>query len=148
MSLTGAQWIGDRKRKTTGRQPSPFLRKAFFLPGPVRKATLHWTALGVADLHLNGQKIGRDFLMPGWSDYRKRTQVLSVDVTRLLRPGSNRIGAILGDGWYCGYLLWKKDRNFYGKHPQLLARLEIELTSGRRISIVTLHGSRPSWPKN
>jgi len=137
MSLKGAQWIGDRKRKTTGRQPSPFLQKLFSLPGPVRKATLHWTALGVAELHLNGQKIGRDFLMPGWSDYRKRTQVLSVDVTRLLHPGQNRIGAILGDGWYCGYLLWKKDRNFFGKHPQLLARLEMELTNGRRMAVVT-----------
>ena len=75
--------------------------------------------------------------MPGWSDYRKRVQVLSTDVTKLLQTGPNRFGAILGDGWYCGYLLWKKDRNFYGKHPQLLARLEIELVSGRRISIVT-----------
>ena len=75
--------------------------------------------------------------MPGWSDYRSRVQTLSINVTKLLRPGPNRLGAILGDGWYCGYLLWKKDRNFYGKHPQLLARLEIELISGRRISIVT-----------
>ena len=60
MSLKGAQWIGDRKRKTTGRQPSPFLQKLFSLPGPVRKATLHWTALGVADLYLNGQSSLRD----------------------------------------------------------------------------------------
>ncbi|MFZ9875111.1 MAG: alpha-L-rhamnosidase N-terminal domain-containing protein, partial [Candidatus Methylacidiphilales bacterium] len=70
MLFSGARWIGDRKRKTHGDQPSPFLRKSFLLAGPVQKATLHWTALGVADLHLNGQKIGRDFLMPGWSDYR------------------------------------------------------------------------------
>jgi alpha-L-rhamnosidase len=137
MLFSGAQWIGDRKRKTHGGQPSPFLRKFFLLPSPARKATLHWTALGVADLHLNGKKIGRDFLMPGWSDYRKRAQVLSTDVTRLLRPGPNRLGAILGDGWHCGYLLWKKDRNFYGKFPELLARLEIKLKNGRRISIVT-----------
>jgi len=133
MPFQTAQWIGDRKRKTTGKQPCPFLRKSFLLPEPVRRATLHWTALGVAELHLNGQKVGRDFLMPGWSDYRKRVQALSTDVTKLLRPGPNQFGAILGDGWYCGYLLWKKDRNFYGKHPQLLARLEIELISGRPI---------------
>ena len=117
MSFQNAQWIGDQKRKANGRQPSPFLRKSFSLPGPVRKATLHWTALGVAELHLNGQKVGRDFLMPGWSDYRSRVQTLSIDVTKLLRPGPNQLGAILGDGWCCGYLLWKKDRNFYGQHP-------------------------------
>ncbi len=137
MSFQGAQWIGDGKRKTTGRQPSPFLRKSFSLPGPVRKATLYWTALGIADLHLNGQKIGRDFLMPGWSDYRKRVQVLSTNVTKLLRPGPNQFGAILGDGWYCGYLYCKRERNFYGKHPQLFARLEIELNNGRRLAVVT-----------
>ena len=85
MSFQTAQWIGDGKRKTTGRQASPFLRKSFLLPEPVRRATQHWTALGIAELHLNGQKVGRDFLMPGWSDYRKRVQVLSTDVTKLLR---------------------------------------------------------------
>ena len=77
------------------------------------------------------------FRSPGWSDYRKRVQVLSTDVTGLIRLGPNRVGAILGDGWYCGYLLWKKDRNFYGQSPQLLARLEIELTNGKRLAIVT-----------
>jgi alpha-L-rhamnosidase len=60
-----AQWIGDRRRPTKGEPPCPYLRSSFALPGPVRRATLQWTALGVADVFLNGDKVGEDFLMPG-----------------------------------------------------------------------------------
>ena len=133
----GAKWIGDRRRATKGEPPCPYLRSEFSLPGPIRRATLHWTALGVADLFLNGQKIGEDFLMPGWSDFRHRAQVMSVDVSKMLRAGDNSLGAILGDGWYAGTLLWKNERNHYGTHPQLIARLEIELKDGRTVSVAT-----------
>jgi hypothetical protein len=101
---------------------------------------LQWTALGVADVFLNGRKVGEDFLMPGWSDFRKRAQVMSTDVTALLRPGNNTLGAILGDGWYTGTLLWRNERNHYGTHPQLLARLDIELRDGREVSVTTGRG--------
>ena len=135
--LTRARWIGDRRRPTKGEPPCPYLRRSFHLPGPVKRATLTWTALGVADMHLNGEKIGSDFLMPGWSDFRERTQVLAYDVTRLLHAGENTLGAILGDGWYTGTLLWKNERNHHGTHPQLLAQLDVELRDGRRITLGT-----------
>ncbi len=135
-----AKWIGDRRRPTKGEPPCPYLRRSFALPGPVRRATLQWTALGVADLFLNGEKIGNDFLMPGWSDFRQRAQVMSVDVTKMLRAGDNTLGAILGDGWYAGTLLWKNERNHYGTHPQLLARLDLELPDGRKVSVATGRG--------
>ena len=135
-----AQWIGDRRRATKGEPPCPYLRNSFALPGPVRRATLQWTALGVADLFLNGRKVGEDFLMPGWSDFRHRAQVMSADVSAMLRPGDNTLGAILGDGWYTGTLLWKNERNHYGTHPQLWARLDIELRDGRKVSMTTGRG--------
>jgi alpha-L-rhamnosidase len=78
----GARWIGDRRRATKGEPPCPYLRHSFALNGPVRRATLHWTALGVADLFLNGEKIGNEFLMPGWSDFRQRAQVMTAAGTR------------------------------------------------------------------
>jgi alpha-L-rhamnosidase len=133
----GAKWIGDRRRPTKGEPPCPYLRRSFVLPGPVRRATLHWTALGVADLFLNGEKIGNESLMPGWSDFRQRTQVMTADVTKMLQAGDNTLGAILGDGWYAGTLLWKNERNHYGTHPQLLARLDVELRDGRKVSVAT-----------
>jgi alpha-L-rhamnosidase len=137
---SGARWIGDRRRATKGEPPCPYLRKAFPLPGPVKRATLQWAALGVADIFLNGRKVGDAFLMPGWSDFRKRAQVMTSEVTGMLREGDNLLGAILGDGWYSGTLLWKNERNHYGTHPQLLARLDIELRDGRALSVSTGRG--------
>ena len=46
----GAKWIGDRRRPTKGEPPCPYLRHSFALKAPVLRATLQWTALGVADL--------------------------------------------------------------------------------------------------
>jgi hypothetical protein len=92
----GAKWIGDCCRATKGEPPCPYLRNSFALSGPVRRATLQWTALGMADIFLNGDKVGEDFLMPGWSDFRRRAQVMSADVTKLVRPGGNALGAIPG----------------------------------------------------
>jgi alpha-L-rhamnosidase len=135
-----ARWIGDSRRPTQGEPPCPYLRCSFHLPGTVRCATLHWTALGVADLHLNGKKVGDAFLMPGWSDFRKRAQVMSANVTAMLRPGDNTLGAILGDGWYSGTLLFNNERNHYGTHPRLLARLDIELRDGRKLIVTTGRG--------
>lgn len=133
----GARWIGDRQRAVEGEPPCPFLRRAFGIPGAVRQAVLRWTALGVADVFLNGRKVGDEFLMPGWSDFRHRVQVREMDVTTMLREGENMLGAILGDGWYSGTLGWKNQRNHYGTHPRLLAQLDVELAGGLRIRIGT-----------
>ena len=133
----GAKWIGDRRRATKGEPPCPYLRCGFQLSGAVRRATLRWTALGVAEMFLNGEKVGSEMLMPGWSDFRRRVQLMTADVTKHVRDGKNMLGGILGDGWYSGALLWKSERNHYGTHPRLLALLEVEMHDGRRARIAT-----------
>lgn len=140
-TLRRALWIGDKKRKSSGGQPCPYLRTSFHLNSDVKSAVLHWTALGLAEVRLNGTKVGDAMLAPGWSDFRKRVQVMSYDVAALLRPGPNRLGAILADGWYCGTLGWNGQRNHYGKHPQFLAVLQIKLTNGKSITLQT----GPDW---
>ena len=61
-------------------------------------------------------------------------------MTHLLRPGVNAAGAILGDGWYCGYLAWL-GRQFYGDRPSLLAQLELSFADGSTMVIT----SDPTW---
>ena len=55
---------------------------------------------------LNGRPVSDDLLAPGWTSYRQRILADTYDVTRLLTPGRNAIGAVLGDGWYRGRLGW------------------------------------------
>ena len=120
--------------------PSPYFRREFELCGPVRKARLHIAARGLFEAHLNGRKIGNDQFVPGWTDFRKRIQYLTYDVTPELTAGTNCLGAVLGEGWCCGYLTTMRYKNIYHPHPELLARLEIELSDGERLAVVTGKG--------
>lgn len=132
-----ARWIGLITGDPGVASPCPFLRKSFVFDRPVRRAILHWTALGVAELWLNGERVSDGVLEPGWSDFRKRAQVMRVDVTELLQTGPNTLGAILGDGWYCGALTWLNQRNHYGDHARLLAGIEVEFSDGTHARIVS-----------
>ena len=120
----------------------PMLRREFVLPGPVRRATLYATALGVYEIHLNGQRVGDHILAPEWTDYGQGVQYQTYDVTGLLRQGANVIGALLGDGHYAGRVGMTQSyasmrlRAVYGRKPRLRAQLEIEL-DGRMVTIAT-----------
>ncbi|WNI26546.1 alpha-L-rhamnosidase [Streptomyces sp. ITFR-16] len=112
------------------------LRHTFTLPRKkVARARLYATALGLYEAHLNGRRVGRDQLAPGWTDYHERVQYQTYDVSTLLRPGANAIGAYLAPGWYAGNVGMFGPHQ-YGERPALLAQLEVEFTDGttRRIT--------------
>jgi alpha-L-rhamnosidase len=92
-----ASWIG--LSTGPGSAPSPYLRKDLTLERAVKRARLYATALGVYELHLNGERVGDSYFAPGWTDYRKRLQYQTYDVTELVREGENALIAVLGDGW-------------------------------------------------
>lgn len=135
-SWIGASLVGGRWTTI----PAPFLRRAFTLNAPVAQARLYITALGLYECSINGQRVGRDFFTPGWTDYRQRVQYQVYDVTDFLREGDNVIGVILGDGWYCGHVAWAGRQN-YGDRPKLLAQLMITHADGSTQTIA----SNRSW---
>ncbi|MFI1206974.1 alpha-L-rhamnosidase [Streptomyces sp. NPDC020802] len=106
------------------------LRHEFTLPRKkVARARLYATALGLYEAHLNGRRVGRDQFAPGWTDYRERVQYQTYDVTTLLRPGANAIGAYVAPGWYAGNVGMFGPHQ-YGEHPALLAQLEVDYADG------------------
>ncbi len=119
--------------------PAPLLRRAFTLAGRIRRARLHVTALGLHRVTINGLPVSEDVLAPGWTPYRERLLSDTYDVTSLLAPGENVIGAVLGDGWYRGRLGWDpgRDRGHYGRDVALIAQLEMDLEDGSRAIIAT-----------
>ncbi|EIP99535.1 glycogen debranching enzyme [Opitutaceae bacterium TAV1] len=132
-----AKWI--QSGITGGKRtcaPAPYLRAGFSLSQKPAKARLYITALGLYDCEINGRPVTDDVFLPGWTDYAKRVQVQTYDVTTFLQTGENAIGAILGDGWYCGFVN-HADRQFHGPRPALLAQLEIEFTDGSVQRIVS-----------
>src|SRR5205085_818792 len=81
--------------------------------------------LGLYEAFINGQPVGDQWLAPGWTDYHKRLQYQTYDVTKLLRAGDNVLGIKLGDGWYSGTVgPW--GRNRYGDLPLVLCQLEAD----------------------
>jgi alpha-L-rhamnosidase len=130
-----AKWIGASLRGgPRSSVPAPYLRKAFTLPADVASARLYVTALGLAEVSINGQRVTDDVFAPGWTDYHKRVQYNVYDVTELLARGDNAIGAVLGDGWAVGHVAWN-NRQLYVDRPQLLLQLEVKTASGETLTI-------------
>lgn len=123
---------------TSQSNPAPYLRREFDVRPGVKTARLYTTALGVYEAHLNGQVIGDQVLAPGWTVYDQRLRYQTFDVTDLLQPGRNAIGAILGDGWFRGRLgFGGGQRNIWGDRLALLAQLEIQYADGSSERLVT-----------
>jgi alpha-L-rhamnosidase len=122
-----------------GLAPSPYLRREFPLDKTVRRARLYATARGVYELSVNGTRVGEDVLAPGWTDYHRRVQYQTYDVTPLLAEGQNALGAVLGDGWFAGFVGFdpKHRGALYGPRPQLLAQLNVEYEDGTTASLAT-----------
>jgi alpha-L-rhamnosidase len=111
--------------------PVKLLRRNFDVGSPIVSARLYATALGAYQMHINGHRVGDQVLAPGWMDFREHVAYQAFDVTKLVRPGTNAIGAYLAPGWYTTPLMWYRQGFNYGDTPPALkAQLRIEHADG------------------
>ncbi len=96
MLIKNASWI---RMKEAGSTVVPVFRKEFSCLRPVKKATLEMTCDGVYEAELNGERVGEFILAPGWTEYSKRLQVQSYDITALLKK-ENILDVVVGNGWF------------------------------------------------
>jgi len=141
-----AKWIGaqlkEEKRSKVRRKyyPSPLLRKNFRIDNQIKQACVYVTALGEYELYINSKRVGDHILAPEWTDYSIRTQYQTYDITDLLTQGENVIGAMLGDGWYIGYMgpgSIPGRFNCYGVIPRFLLQMSIITSDGITREIIT-----------
>ncbi len=137
--VTAPEQTKDAEAPQVKRIQTPrYLRRDFEVSAKPVRATLYVTALGLYEARLNGQRVGDALLAPEWTAYDKRVQVQAYDVTALVRPGANALGALLGNGWYCGRVqCWPPEICLYGYEPRLKAQLEIEFADGKRQTVAT-----------
>ena len=137
MDAWKAKWItGNYRVNKKQRYPVDCFRKAFHA-ADVKKARLYITACGLYEAKLNGRRVGDFVRAPGITDYRKRVQYQTYDVTVLLQDGENALTVQLADGWYRGSTGAWGLKNQYGTETKLLAQLEITHTDGSVQTIVT-----------
>jgi alpha-L-rhamnosidase len=138
-----AQWI-EPASSAADHETSPLLRKSFQVRGGgsnIRSATLYITAHGLYESFINGKRVGKDYLTPGWTSYKKRLQYQVYDVAAMLQAGKNTLGVTLANGWYRGNIGYDWQKDVYGKDLSLLCQLVINYRDGRRDTIV----SGPDW---
>lgn len=132
-----AKWIsGNYLVNKKKRSPVDCFKKEFSAHN-VAKARLYITACGLYEALVNGKRVGNFVLAPGHTDYTKRIQLQTYDVTELLENGENVITVELADGWYRGSCGAWGLRNQYGTQTKLYAQLEITDKSGNKAVIGT-----------
>ena len=127
-----AKWItGNYKVNRKERYPVDYFRRVF-TAGKVKKARLYATACGLYEAQINGKRVGDFVLAPGITNYKKRLQYQTYDVTDLIAEGDNILTAELADGLYRGSCGAWGIRNQYGTETKLWMQLEIEDDEGER----------------
>jgi alpha-L-rhamnosidase len=94
-----------------------YLRKEFVVGEGLVSATATFTAIGLIELWLNGERVGDELLVPGWTEYADRVRVSTFDVTHLLAPGANAAGAIVGEGWAVGSMGFTRTHHVWHDRP-------------------------------
>ncbi len=123
------RWIcGNYKVEKNKRYPVDCFQSEFSVKSSViKRARLYITACGLYEARLNGTKVGEFCLAPGSTDYRKRIQYQTYDVTKMLTSKEkNRLEIGLADGWYRGSVAAHGFVNAYGKETKLLFQLVID----------------------
>ncbi len=109
---------------------APLLRKEIEIPKKIKKARVYISGLGCYELYINGKRVGDHVLDPASTDYDNRILYVTYDVTELLKEGTNAIGVMLGNGFFCQPAepnLTDAVHN-YGNSPRLLMQMNIVLS--------------------
>lgn len=131
-----AKWItGNYSPKNKKKELLPFIGNKIerypvdcfykeFSVDSIGNARLYITACGLYEAYLNGKRVGEIVLAPGHTDYNKRVQYQTYDVTDLLIKGENKLEVMLADGWYRGSTGGWGIRNQYGYETKFICQLE------------------------
>lgn len=146
-----ARWIENSEyhytRPDGSIMPLPIFEKTFNVSGPVARARLYITGLGMYAFTLNGHSATKDVLEPGQTTYADEVDYRTYNLTHKLRPGANTLRIDTGSGVYQrvptpGRYFFGggfKKPNPYGA-PKVIAQLEITYANGRH-KVVATNGS-------
>ncbi|MCT2586296.1 glycoside hydrolase family 78 protein [Actinophytocola gossypii] len=120
-------------------RPAPVLRREFRLDKAVDSARLYLSGLSYYEAELNGRRVGRQVLDPGFTDYDETVLYVTHDVTGQLRRGTNRVDVTLGRGFYGMTTpnVWGWHQASWHGEPRLLAQLEVRHPDGSTTTIAS-----------
>lgn len=129
---------GMQVTKNPSRGALPMFRASFNLNESIRSARLYITSRGIYDCSINGKAVTDRQLSPGLTQYDKRINYQTYDITDKLKSGKNGIGITVGSGWWSDAQTFVvKNYNYFGDQEAVLAKLEVRYESGKTETIVT-----------
>ncbi len=137
-----ADWISAKLPKGGNAGEIPYLRKAFNLEKEIEQARLYASAIGVYEMHINGRRVGKEYLTPYWTSYHQRIQYQVYDITKMLKKGRNAAGMILGNGWARNFrsIRTGRESDNYFDYLAGIAQIEVKYRDGST-AIVSTDGS-------
>ena len=104
-----------------------FVRHTFDLNTIRGSARIYATALGVYEITVNGMPVGDHVMAPGWQSYNHRLHYQTYELpSDMLVVGENVIQAVVGEGWYSGWLTWTAGcRSIWGSEPGVMIQCEV-----------------------
>jgi hypothetical protein len=139
-----APWSTERDgAELDGSRPMPVFRREFTVRGKVAKATLRIAGLGQFEASV-GSKGEMHLVAPhglhqAWTNYKKTVTYESYDVTKVLKPGSDVLGVMLGNGMYNVQRTKGRYTKFEGSFgaPKMIAELRLKYVDGKTETIAT-----------
>ena len=128
---TDAQYIGIAQpdEKT---QIAPLLKKQFAYEPGKETVLLHVNSLGYHEAFVNGKPVSDAVLAPAVSQFGKRSQIVTYDVTPLLKKGENELMLSTGIGWYQTH-----SKEVVAGGPYVRAQLDAVSAQGANTLVVT-----------
>lgn len=145
--LPGSKWTADFISAETSEDKNDsrgtLLRTLFKLQdcADIHSVVAHASALGLYKLYVNGEKVGKDELTPGWTSYHHHLLYQTYDLTHLVNSGENAIAASIGAGWYKGDMSFNRQRNYYGERTAFICQVVVTYKDGRQ----TMFGTDSRW---
>ncbi len=130
-----ATWITDGEYRFREKKISPvpmnFQKKVRLCreAREIERARVYVTALGLYELSINGKKVGRDYLTPGFTSYRNQLQYQVYDVTESMREEMT-LDAVVTGGWAVGSYTYYRRNRVYGDKQAFLCELRIRYRDG------------------
>lgn len=111
----------------------PMFRSEFKIKKGLKRARLYITSRGIYDCMINGEGVNNSLLAPGLTQYDRRINYQTYDITDILREGENGIGVILSSGWWSdAQTFYVANYNYFGDREALLCKLVFVYEDGKR----------------
>lgn len=130
-----ANWIAAHE----GFQFHPVFRKTVQVKKPLKRARFYGTGVGMFELYVNGQKVGKEYLAPYFTDYEKTIQTITYALD-MVRQGDNTIELLLGKGWYMGLFGLDLKTCHYGSRMAAIAEIYLDYENGTKEVVATGEG--------